>query len=87
METIEQFMCSSADYLWGEAGGNWAETLGISEGGGGLMIISKKYALRLIREGKARKVGKLKPDPNDRYRVYVIVDRLDLQRTDHYLEG
>jgi len=49
------------------------------------MIISKNYALRLIREGKARKAGKLEPD--DRYRVYVIIDRLDLQRVDHYLEG
>jgi ASC-1-like (ASCH) protein len=46
------------------------------------MIISKKYAIQLVKQGKAKIEGKLKPD--DRGTVYTIITRYDLQRTDHY---
>jgi len=53
------------------------------------MIISKGHAQRLVREGKARLGGKTTDQARwgDRYqgKVYCIVDRLDLQRVDHYL--
>jgi hypothetical protein len=46
------------------------------------MIISKKYAMRLIKAGKATAVE------GDTWtgfgRTYQIVTRLDLQRVDHY---
>ena len=48
------------------------------------MIISKKYALRLMKESKAGNVVELKPD--DQGRIYVAIDRYDLQRIDHYEE-
>ena len=48
------------------------------------MIISKKYARKLVKEGKAGFVVELKPD--DQGRIYVAIDRYDLQRTDHYEE-
>lgn len=47
------------------------------------MIISKKYAVKLIKAGKAKVESALKPD--DQGRVYVAITRYDLQRTDHYL--
>jgi len=47
------------------------------------MIISKSYALKLVREGKARIEGKCFDDGW----TYVIVTRFDLQRTDHYRVG
>ena len=48
------------------------------------MIITKEKAKKLIKEGKAEIEGKLKPDSCGR--VYIILTRYDLQRTDHYLE-
>ena len=51
---------------------------------GNIMVISKRYALALIKAGKAKKEGRLKP--NDYGDVYTIVARYDLQRTDHYLD-
>ena len=48
------------------------------------MIISKKYAQRLVRQGTARVFSRLLPD--DRGNVYVAIARLDLQRVDHYLD-
>jgi hypothetical protein len=46
------------------------------------MIISKAYAKRLIKAGKARAV---KGDTcTDNGRQYQIVTRLDVQRVDHY---
>jgi hypothetical protein len=53
------------------------------------MIISKKYAQRLVREGKARIEGRTTTGPYwgcDTGEVYVIVTRLDKQDTDHYKE-
>ena len=44
------------------------------------MIVSRKYALALIRQGKARVVGYVDGET----RRYVVLDRLDLRRTDHY---
>ena len=49
------------------------------------MIISKTHALRLIRAGKARPESALVPDSHGR--VYVVLTRFDVQRTDHYLES
>lgn len=48
------------------------------------MIITKKYALELIRKGKAVHSATLKPD--EKGRVYVAVDRLDKHRVDHYVK-
>lgn len=48
------------------------------------MIISKIHALRLIRAGKARAESALVHDAYGR--VYVVLTRFDVQRTDHYLE-
>ncbi len=48
------------------------------------MIITKKYAQKLIRQGKARIATTLKPDEHGV--IYVAVDRLDIQRTDHYVK-
>jgi hypothetical protein len=47
------------------------------------MIVSASYAKRLIRQGRANNGGTLKPD--ERGRVYVILNRADIHRTDHYL--
>jgi hypothetical protein len=44
------------------------------------MTITRKYALHLIKSGRARKVGTV----DGEIRRYVVLDRLDLQRTDHY---
>jgi hypothetical protein len=41
------------------------------------MIISKKYAQKLVREGKAKIEGRTTDG-------YIIITRYDLQRTDHY---
>ena len=45
------------------------------------MIITKKYAKQLIRQGNAREEGEMKENEKE----YVILTRFDLQRTDHYL--
>ena len=47
------------------------------------MIISKNYALRLIRQGKAAKGGTTTDSVGNRY---IVLDRYDLARTDHYYE-
>ena len=47
------------------------------------MIITKEYADRLIKQGRAAVSGRTVSE-NGVY--YVIVDRYDLQRTDHYRE-
>jgi hypothetical protein len=47
------------------------------------MIITRKYARELARNGRAEEGGALKPD--SRGRVYVVLTRFDLSRTDHYL--
>lgn len=47
-----------------------------------MTIITNDYAKRLLAAGKAREEGLLKPD--ERGRQYVILTRLDCQRTDHY---
>jgi hypothetical protein len=49
------------------------------------MIISKRYALSLVRKGRAVLRGYIK----DTYIIglrYMTVDRYDLARTDHYEE-
>lgn len=43
------------------------------------MIISEKYAKRLIATGKAKSTGHCIHDGER----YMIIDRIDLQRTDH----
>jgi len=52
------------------------------------MIITKKYARQLVKSGKARIEGRTTDQARwgERYqgKTYVIVTRLDLQRTDHY---
>jgi len=45
------------------------------------MIISKKYALKLIKDGKATADSGRTCDNG---KMYVIITRYDLQRTDHY---
>ena len=45
------------------------------------MTITKRYAERLIREGKAVKTTTVSEDNGHRYQA---IDRLDLQRVDHY---
>jgi hypothetical protein len=46
------------------------------------MIITKAHAQRLIKAGKARTIaGDIATHDGKRYQ---IVDRLDLQRVDHY---
>ena len=47
------------------------------------MIISPAHARRLIRQGKARKEGRVYHDD----KTWWIITRLDLQRTDHALIG
>lgn len=46
------------------------------------MTITKKYALQLIREGKATLGPVLTPD--DHGHVYQAIDRHDVQRVDHF---
>ena len=48
------------------------------------MIVSSSYAKRLIREGKAEVVGTCTETDG---RQYVVINRYDLQRTDHYEEA
>jgi hypothetical protein len=56
------------------------------------MVITKKYAQKLIRQGKARTiplldhcVGRIVSGTCiDNGVEYVIVERLDIQRVDHY---
>lgn len=52
------------------------------------MIISKKYAKKMIKEGRAQEDGRTTDQPNweQRYngKTYVVVQRFDFQRTDHY---
>jgi hypothetical protein len=45
------------------------------------MIISKKYAEKLIREGKAEYLGDCRERGTNWY--YSVINRLDKQRTDH----
>ena len=51
------------------------------------MVISKKYAQKLIKGGKARIIGRTTTAPTWDERAYgetyIIVDRSDLQRVDH----
>lgn len=48
------------------------------------MIISKAYAKKLIKSGKAKIASINKPDSNGI--VYVAIDRLDKKRVDHYID-
>lgn len=49
------------------------------------MILPRKTALDLVKSGKASEVGLTRSAWNETSdRWYVIVDRYDLQRTDHY---
>ena len=48
------------------------------------MIITRAYAKKLIRAGKATITTSLRPDDNGR--VYIAVDRYDVSRVDHYLQ-
>lgn len=45
------------------------------------MIISRKYAIKLIKSGKAKRDGIVTSNSLN----YVIIIRYDLQRIDHYL--
>ncbi len=55
------------------------------------MIISKGYAKRLVRQGLAAETGRTTDQVRWAWRyqghTYVIVDRYDVQRTDHYLSN
>lgn len=50
------------------------------------MIISTRYAHSLIRQGKADIIGYVVGDYSfgEYGTMYIVIDRLDLQRTDHY---
>ncbi len=51
------------------------------------MIITKKYAKRLIKQGKASEAGKVYPQgrENEHYcQIYMLIIRHDLSRSDHY---
>ncbi len=52
------------------------------------MLISKRYAKKLIKEGKAQVDGRTTDqarwEDRDYGRTFVIVRRFDLQRIDHY---
>lgn len=49
------------------------------------MVISKQYAKRLVREGKATEQGTTwSGSKKGEGTEYVVVIRHDLQRTDHY---
>ena len=54
------------------------------------MIITKKYAQQLVRDGKAKIEGQTTDQARwqdrDMGKTYTIVTRYDLQRTDHYEE-
>lgn len=45
------------------------------------MIISMKYAKRLQKNGKAKFQGLVRSSNNGQ--LYLVIDRYDLQRTDH----
>jgi len=51
------------------------------------MIITKKYAKKLVKAGKAKITGQTTDQPRwcDRFqgRTYLIITRYDLCRTDH----
>jgi len=47
-------------------------------------VISKRHAIELIRQGKAKSGTRLKPDDNGY--VYKVLDRYDTQETCHYLD-
>ena len=47
------------------------------------MIVTKKYAKALIRKGKAREVSSVR-EQSGADRWWIAVERLDVQRTDHY---
>lgn len=50
------------------------------------MILSKKYLEELIKQGKAQYTNTTAEQSiiNDNNKQYVAIDRLDLQRVDHY---
>ena len=54
------------------------------------MIITKKYAQKLVKGGKAKIEGRTTDQARwqdrDMGKTYAIVTRYDLQRTDHYEE-
>lgn len=51
-----------------------------------MTIITRDDAVQLLRSGVARAVAALRPDDRgDRGDRYIAIDRLDLQRTDHYV--
>ena len=45
------------------------------------MVITKRYAKRLIKMGKAKAEGIMKKSNGEEF---MILTRFDLQRTDHY---
>lgn len=52
------------------------------------MIISKRYAQKLIKKGRARIVGEMNDGQfwGDAVGIiYTIINRYDKQRTDHYI--
>ncbi len=49
------------------------------------MVITKKYAQELIKQGRATAETRLSPDACGA--VYVAVTRHDIQRTDHYIDN
>lgn len=48
-----------------------------------MATLTRKVAMALVGDGAASIVGALKPDPERYGRRYLIIDRHDLQRTDH----
>ena len=54
------------------------------------MIISKKYAQKLIREGKAIIVNRTTDQKiwieRDYGKTYIVINRFDKQRIDHHIE-
>jgi hypothetical protein len=52
------------------------------------MIITRKYALSLLRSGKARRIGLMTDQISWAHRhngrIYGVLNRHDIQRTDHY---
>ena len=54
------------------------------------MIITKKYALKLVAEGKAKIEGRTTDAPRwverDFGTTYLIITRYDKQRTDHAVD-
>ena len=54
------------------------------------MIISKKYALKLVKEGKAKIEGRITTAPAWSARAYgttyLMIMRYDKQRTDHAID-